>query len=412
MDSQTADEKTIDEKTADEKTADEKTTDEKTADEKTIDEKTTDEKPAGKKTTGGKKKKRILKAAAIVAGSVLLVVILYFLYFFLSYYRIPDHQALEPEGNVKTEQMQVGKEYTIVTQNCGFGAYLPDFSFFMDGGTESRGKSRETVTASIDAAAEKIASFDPDFVLLQEVDTDSDRSYHVDQKEQLAGHFSDYQRVFAMNFHSPYLMYPVLKPHGASESGILTLSRTGITSALRRSLTVSSGLGKYVDLDRCYSVCRIPVANGKEMVLYNVHSSAYGGGEEVRTAQITQLTQDMLAEYEKGNYCICGGDFNHDFTGDSATRLGSKDTEKLGWAQPFPENLLPEGISRCIAYDDEDLIPTCRNCDVPYGPECMTIIVDGFLVSDNVTVTELHNIDTQFAYSDHNPVVLRFVLQE
>ena len=50
--------------------------------------------------------------------------------------------------------------------------------------------------------------------------------------------------------------------------------------------------------------------------------------------------------------------------------------------------------------------------DTPYGPDCKVFVVDGFLVSDNVSVLELHNVDTGFAYSDHQPVVMRFQLGE
>ena len=39
-----------------------------------------------------------------------------------------------------------------------------------------------------------------------------------------------------------------------------------------------------------------------------------------------------------------------------------------------------------------------------------TIIVDGFIVSDNVTVNFLENVQTGFRYSDHNPVLMRFTL--
>jgi hypothetical protein len=61
-------------------------------------------------------------------------------------------------------------------------------------------------------------------------------------------------------------------------------------------------------------------------------------------------------------------------------------------------------------YDDAALIPSNRNTDVPYGPDCMVCILDGFLVSDNVKVEELHNMDVGFAYADHQPVVMRFSL--
>ena len=38
------------------------------------------------------------------------------------------------------------------------------------------------------------------------------------------------------------------------------------------------------------------------------------------------------------------------------------------------------------------------------------LTVDGFLVSDNVTAESAAVIDTGFAWSDHNPVVMTFTL--
>ena len=124
---------------------------------------------------------------------------------------------------------------------------------------------------------------------------------------------------------------------------------------------------------------------------------------------MTMLFDDMKAEYEKGNYTVCGGDFNHDFTGDSTQKLNGGQKVDFGWAQPFPEKLLPKCITRCINY--EKLVPTCRNCDIPYKKGNFTIIVDGFLVSKNVEAVKVENIDTEFTYSDHNPVVLEFKLK-
>lgn len=118
----------------------------------------------------------------------------------------------------------------------------------------------------------------------------------------------------------------------------------------------------------------------------------------------------MKSEYEKGNYCVCGGDFNHDFTGDSTQKLNGGEGNSFGWAQPLPADILDaHGISRAINYDE--LVPTCRNCDVPYKKGNFTVIVDGFLVSQNVEVKSVKNVDTGFSYSDHNPVVMSFKLK-
>ncbi len=256
----------------------------------------------------------MLKIICSFVVALLVIVLIYVLYVVISYNRIPDGQVLQPAGEPSAKCAELDRTYTIVTQNCGLGAYSPDFTFFMDGGKESWAESKESVVANIDMAAKKVLSVEPDFVLFQEIDTHSTRSYHIDQREQMSTHFLGYEQVFAVNFHSPFLMYPLTQPHGASNSGLLTFSKTYVTSALRRSLTISTGFSKFLDLDRCYSVSCIPTEDGKELVLYNVHTSAYGGSDEIRTSQITQLTQDMLEEYHKGNYCVCGGDFNHDFT--------------------------------------------------------------------------------------------------
>ncbi|MGN1095534.1 MAG: endonuclease/exonuclease/phosphatase family protein, partial [Eubacteriales bacterium] len=353
-----------------------------------------------------------LKVLLCILLAVILIVIGYLLYVLLTYSRIEDNVALEVNGVAGKEYLETGKTYTVVTQNLGFGAYTADFTFFMDGGEKSRAESRESVIECINAAAQKVGSFSPDFILFQEADIDSTRSYHVDQSKMLSDIFTGYNSVCAINYHSAYLMYPLNEPHGASNSAIMTLSNTKITSSIRRSLPISTGLSKFLDLDRCYSVSRIPVENGKELVLYNVHFSAYGGSDEIRSAQMNMLLSDMKAEYEAGNYCVCGGDFNHDFTGNSTQLLnGYDDNSEFGWAQPFPAELLPEGISRCTDYKDGEIKPTCRNCDIPYGEDNFVIIVDGFLVSDNVKAEYVENIQTGFSYSDHSPVVLKFSLE-
>ena len=119
----------------------------------------------------------------------------------------------------------------------------------MDGGKESRARSKESVLECVNGSAQNALSFDPDIVLFQEVDTDSTRSWHVNQKEIIRTAFDqtgNWDSVFAQNYHSAYLMYPLNKPHG-------TLSRMDITSSLRRSLPIATSFKKILDLDRCYN---------------------------------------------------------------------------------------------------------------------------------------------------------------
>lgn len=353
--------------------------------------------------------KKVLKGFLCILLALVLTVVGYAVYVLASYSRLEDNIEIEPVKSGINAEIGVDGEYTAVIQNLGFGAYTQDFTFFMDGGTQSWAESEESVKNCINNAAYEIEKHDPDFILIQEVDFDSTRSYHINQREILEKRFASYSSAFAVNYHSSFLAYPFTQPHGASNSGILTLSKHNITSSLRRSLPISESFSKFLDLDRCYSISRVPVEGGKELVVFNVHLSAYGGSDEIRTAQMTMLFEDMKKEYDKGNYCVCGGDFNHDFTGDSTQKLNGGQEVDFGWAQPFPMELLPECIVRCDNY--RSLVPTCRNCDIPYKPGNFTIIVDGFLVTDNVEVVSVENISTEFVYSDHNPVVLNFKLK-
>lgn len=157
---------------------------------------------------------------------------------------------------------------------------------------------------------------------MQEVDRDSTRSYHVDEAAMLTAQLPGLGYIWAQNYDSPYLFYPLDQPHGKSVSGLLTLSSFGITEARRVELPIEAGVMKLVDLDRCYSVHRIPAADGRELVLYNVHLSAYTSDGTIAVEQLELLRADMQAEYEKGNWCIAGGDFNKDLLGQSEEIFG------------------------------------------------------------------------------------------
>ena len=182
-----------------------------------------------------------------------------------------------------------------------------------------------------------VKSLSPDFALFQEVDTDGTRSWHIDETAYLSDAMTGcpFDEVFAQNYDSPYLFYPLIQPHGSNQSGIVTLSRHPIASAARRELPVESGFMKLLDLDRCYSVSRIPTASGKELVLYNLHLSAYTSDGAIATEQLELLCADMLAEYEAGNYCVAGGDQQgpaRQFAGD--LRRGRRGKRHLGAAHP------------------------------------------------------------------------------
>lgn len=357
--------------------------------------------------------KKFLKIAGSVLGALLLLVLAYALYMLVTYHRIEDYQVLKvemPAAENDRTALAAGEPYRAMTYNIGFGAYTPGFSFFMDGGESSWAESKESVLATVSGAAGLALSRDPDFVLFQEVDTDSTRSYHVNQYELVSGILNDYYSVFAQNYDSSFLAYPFREPHGFCRAGLVLYSRYPVTSSLRRSFPIATSLSKFVDLDRCYSVSRIPVDNGKELVIINLHMSAYGNSDEIREGQIAMLCADMEKEYAAGNYVICGGDFNHDLKA-----LEDDGSARNSWAYPFPRESLPEHFSFCMdglpEEEREQLWNSARNADQPYEEGVTyTVTLDGFLISDNVECIYYENINTGYSYSDHDPVIMDFLL--
>ncbi len=364
------------------------------------------------KTKNTKNKgKKIWKIPLGILAGLAIIVVVYLAYIMISYNRIEDNLPLDSQGKALHEMAKTDTEYTAITYNLGFGAYTQDFTFFMDGGTQSWANSKESVIDCINGDIQLLKAHNPDITLLQEVDIDSTRSYHVNEVSQIRNEFNDYSSTLAINFHSAFLFYPIWQPHGASNSGLLTQSNMQITSGLRRSLPIAETVKKIVDLDRCYSINRINVENGKELVIINAHLSAYGTNGDLQEKQIKMLFTDMSSEYDKGNYVICGGDFNHDFPGNSKEVFNKDLTEEHSWAADFPDEMIPEHFKKISDYESGLITPSCRNCDKPYGPDCYTVIVDGFIVSDNIEVTYNDVIDSQFMFTDHNPVKMKFMLK-
>lgn len=309
--------------------------------------------------------KKVLKTIGVLLGFIVVIVLGYIIYLYASYHRIEDNKSLSVESHTETKQtLTTGKQYSAITYNIGFGAYTPDFSFFMDGGKSSWAKSKKSVLKTVKNAGNLTKSYDPDFALIEEIDLNSTRSYHVNEYSILKKCLKNYDTVFAQNYDSAFLFYPFTQPHGSSKAGLALFSRYPIKDSLRRSLPISTSYNKFFDLDRCYSVSRIPVDNGKYLVIFQLHMSAYGNSDKIRKGQI---------------------------------------------------RMLPEHFSFCMDQlpKKENLWNSSRNADMKYIPgKTYTVTLDGFIISDNVKCDMYKNINTGYSYSDHDPVYVKFELNK
>lgn len=353
-------------------------------------------------------------------GCLVVFIGAYVIYMQTHYYRIKDYQPLSIRQKLNhSNKLQTNTTYSAATYNVGFGAYNQKFSFFMDtgkmkDGTKTQGKygkaeNEAAVLQNTNGEINTMKKINADFMLFQEIDVGSSRSYHVNQVKKMSQNFANYEEIFANNFHSPYLLYPLNDPHGAVQSGLLSLSKYPVEQATRRKYPVSTSfITKFTDLDRCFTVMKIPVTNGHKLILINSHMSAYDKGGKMRVKQLKLLNSVMESEYKKGNYVIVGGDFNHTFGRKMLTHFKSQQ-ETPDWVSVLSSKDLAPDI-RMVHAKNENTVPTCRGTDIPYQKgKTYTTVIDGFLVSKNVQATS-ENINTEFAYADHNPVKLSFKL--
>ena len=292
------------------------------------------------------------------------------------------------------------EDLTVLSWNIGYAGLGKHQDFFMDGGTKSRPGDRDAVYSYLKGITAEMGESGADLVILQEVDSDSSRTYGIDETESLVRGVSAY----ALNYSCPFVPIP-FPPMGRVHSGLLTTADYEITGAERIALPCPfSWPLSTANLKRCLLVTRLPVeGSDHELVLVNLHLEAYDDGEG-KIAQTKQLMEFIQKEYHDGNYVIAGGDFNQIFPGGLDAW---PNTHPELWSPGILEtDSLPDGF--VYAYDLR--VPSCRLLNQPYDPSdtvnTQYYVIDGFLVSPNVDIRSTENLDLGFEFSDHNPVLL------
>ena len=347
----------------------------------------------------------VMKRAGLAVLILLLLIIAFFAVLTIFEYRPAEEEKAPVAPGTAPDPVPSGEELRVLSWNAGYGALGDNADFFMDGGRGVYTADETRVRQNLEAMRETTAALSPDFCLLQEVDVDSDRSRHIDEAAFFRAAFPEFASAFASNYRALYVPFPI-PPVGHVDGGILTLSRyAAAPEATRLALPCPfSWPIRLAQLKRCLLVTRHPAADGRELVLVNLHLEAYDSGEG-KIAQTRRLASFLRSEYEKGNYVIAGGDFNQCFTAEDAETFSVR--EGL-WKPGILERDLFEGGLTLLC---DSAVPTCRSLDRPYAgadpSEFQFYAIDGFIVSDNIEVLSVNTQDTGFGATDHNPVLLR-----
>ena len=337
---------------------------------------------------------------SVLAGLMFLIFVGFLVYTTFTDYKPAETESINISKTSLPESVPAGKleVYTWNIGYCGLGANM---DFFYEKGKMVRPDKKYYEHCREGVLQQLTMLNKPDFILLQEIDQHSHRTYLDDQVERIKATLKDYAAFFALNYKVPFVPVPIHSPMGKVKAGMLTLSRYQPVMAERhRFPSAYSWPKRLFMLDRGYILTRYNVSNGKQLVLINTHNSAFNDAADMRTKELNMIKIIIQKEYELGNYVIVGGDWNQNpvpFDKESIQDGNSVQTISPG----IPADFLPDGFT--WAFDPK--YPTNRDVDIPYTKgKTQTTIIDFFVLSPNITLLSANTLQTGFEFADHQPV--------
>ncbi len=350
-----------------------------------------------------------MKKAIIRVLLVLFIPILIFGLYVLGVIMYGTFTDYQPEETIpltfwgNSEETIASNNFSFLIWNIGYAGLGEKEDFFYDGGEGVRPSKEhhEVYMSGVERTLGEYAG--TDFIMIQEIDTNSKRSYFNNELHRLSASLPGYVYTYATNYQVDFVPMPLGNPAnalGKVEAGLGTYSKYTPSSSTRLQFPGEFGWPKKVFiLDRCMLVMRFPVAEGKELLVINTHNSAYDDDGKLKGEEMAYIKNFVVSEYEKGNYVVVGGDWNQNPPNFPQNHFnkGKEDYDQGIIASDF----MPSGWT--YAYDMS--YPTNRSLMKAYAAgETQTDLIDYFLLSPNVELLTVKTIDMQFTYSDHQPV--------
>ena len=347
---------------------------------------------------------KILRCLNYTILTLLAVIVIFMTVSVIADYK-PDKEIILFENNTP-DILPDTLTLKFIDWNIGYCGLDESMDFFYDGGKQVRPEKKSVKKNLNEITNFILAQSEPDFILLQEVDKNSKRSYHINQFDFLSGTFAGYNTSMGINYKVLFVPVPLNNPMGKTLSGVMTLSKY-----IPKNITRISFEGNFpfptglFMLDRCFLVNRYNVSGGKELIVINTHNSAFDDGT-LRAKQMKQLREFLLKEYDRGNYIIAGGDWNQCPAG-VVQKIPGWQFDTVNFMK-IENNYLPTNWKWAFRNN----VPTNRRNRTPYKKEISpTTILDFFLVSPNIDVLFTENVNLEFKNSDHNPVKAAFRLK-
>lgn len=249
----------------------------------------------------------------IVGAVVVVLVVLFVLVWAATYH--PEAIQKEPVVSLPDAPLVTsGQILKIMTwnvqymagKNCVFWYDLDDWS-----GPDER-PSPADLENTLNAVANVIKDEDPDIILLQEIDDGARRTGYVDQLNALLTQLPKAYCCHSSAFYWKASFVPHHRIMGAVGMKLSTISKYKINEARRHRLAAlpKDPITRQFHLKRAILETRLPMTDGRSLVMLNTHLESFGQGTSVMQRQINQIQSLLSRLSRKKNSWVIGGDFN------------------------------------------------------------------------------------------------------
>ena len=287
---------------------------------------------------------------------------------------------------------------TLMIWNIGYSGLGEESDFQADGGKMLRPPSREVVEKNLAGIQAVLRKEAPDMLLMQELAAPGFLTHDIDVLSGVRSALPGYGMVFSSDIRTRLLPGPLSLRHGL---GTFASIAHDATTLVRLSEEPEPIMG-FIQRRYHVQVTELEV-EGAPWAVINVHLSAFDEGAGTRLRQLREVLDLAQSYYQRGHAVVLGGDWNMRLA--QTDFAYQSDESALFWVHDFPQETLRPGWQIVI----DPAVPTTRTNEQPYTAGVnYTTIIDGFVVSPNVTVDAVRGLDLGFAITDHQPVMASF----
>lgn len=341
----------------------------------------------------------ITLVARFIQTLAMIIIVAFFLLALVFSYNYFGNWIVTKKHNENADLPIISGEFSILNWNLGYAGLGKDSDFYMDGGEMISPPSKAIVETNLAGIRKVLSENKSDFHIFQELSEPDMLTLGVNVLKGVRQELADYSMFYSSDFRTSFIPTKWALRHGL---GVFNRVEIKSTNLIRLS-NEPTRLGGVIRRQYHIIATEFEHRDKTQWVLLNIHLSAFDEAGNIRLKQLNELIKIADSYYQSGKHVIVGGDWNiqlSDVEFPSTTK-----EEFLFWRTQLPIKKILPGWEIIV----DETVPTMRSNERPYSKgENFTSIIDGYMISPNVELVSVKTLDTNFEFTDHQPVFARF----